>query len=116
MAGSLRFQRQTPVALTQRVLEGVYQSGGPCTTRGAASGLRHTLGFSLPELPRLYKRGKFGLAEFRSANQENDHRARTPSTKVGEIMAAPLNPVLFEWSAAAHHLPASAEGFFRIGW
>jgi hypothetical protein len=36
------------------------------------------------------------LAEPRNANQENDHRTWTPSTKVGEIMADPLNPVLFE--------------------
>jgi hypothetical protein len=36
------------------------------------------------------------LAEPRNAKQENDHRAWTPSTKVGEIMADPLNPVLLE--------------------
>jgi ectoine hydroxylase-related dioxygenase (phytanoyl-CoA dioxygenase family) len=36
------------------------------------------------------------LAEPRNAKQENDHRAWTPSTKVGEIMADPLNPVLCE--------------------
>lgn len=35
------------------------------------------------------------LAEPRNANQEADHRAWTPSTRVGEIMDDPLNPLLF---------------------
>ena len=37
------------------------------------------------------------LAEPRNPNQEADHRAWTPSTRVGDVMADPLNPVLFEW-------------------
>ncbi|MFM8890919.1 MAG: phytanoyl-CoA dioxygenase family protein [Planctomycetia bacterium] len=37
------------------------------------------------------------LAEPRNANQEADHHAWTPSTRVGDVMADPLNPVLFEW-------------------
>jgi ectoine hydroxylase-related dioxygenase (phytanoyl-CoA dioxygenase family) len=36
------------------------------------------------------------LAEPKNANQELDHRTWTPSTRVGEIMDDPLNPVLFE--------------------
>lgn len=36
------------------------------------------------------------LAEPRNANQAADHQAWTPSTRVGEIMDDPLNPVLYE--------------------
>lgn len=36
------------------------------------------------------------LAEPRNPNQEADHRAWTPSTRIGDVMADPLNPVLHE--------------------
>ncbi|MFM8633453.1 MAG: phytanoyl-CoA dioxygenase family protein [Planctomycetia bacterium] len=36
------------------------------------------------------------LAEPRNDNQRNDHRNWTPSTRVGEIMSDPLNPILYE--------------------
>jgi hypothetical protein len=36
------------------------------------------------------------LAEPRNANQRSDHEAWTPSTRVGDVMDDPLNPVLFE--------------------
>lgn len=36
------------------------------------------------------------LAEPKTANERNDHAAWTPSTRVGEIMDDPLNPVLYE--------------------
>ncbi len=36
------------------------------------------------------------LAEPKTANERNDHAAWTPSTKIGEIMDDPLNPVLYE--------------------
>lgn len=44
----------------------------------------------------LAREGVVEVAESRNANQENDHHTWLPSTKVGEIMADPLNPVLFE--------------------
>jgi hypothetical protein len=61
----------------------------------------HRAGPNTTALPRkvhtvIYMDRDMRLAEPRNANQENDHRAWTPSTKVGEIMADPLNPVLFE--------------------
>jgi len=45
----------------------------------------------------IYMDRDMRLAEPRNANQEVDHRTWTPSTRPGEIMADPLNPVLFEW-------------------
>lgn len=39
------------------------------------------------------------LAEPRNANQESDWRKWSPSTRVGEVMDDPLNPVLFEREA-----------------
>lgn len=61
----------------------------------------HRAGPNTTTLPRkvhtvIYMDRDMRLAEPRNANQENDHRAWTPATKVGEIMADPLNPVLFE--------------------
>jgi ectoine hydroxylase-related dioxygenase (phytanoyl-CoA dioxygenase family) len=44
----------------------------------------------------IFMDAEMRLAEPRNANQEADHRAWTPSTRVGDIMADPLNPVLFE--------------------
>jgi ectoine hydroxylase-related dioxygenase (phytanoyl-CoA dioxygenase family) len=39
------------------------------------------------------------LAEPRNANQRNDHEKWTPSTRVGEVMNDPLNPVLYASTA-----------------
>ena len=43
----------------------------------------------------IYMDEAMRLAEPKNTWQEADHRAWTPSTRVGEVMADPLNPVLF---------------------
>ena len=62
----------------------------------------HRAGPNTTPLPRkvhtvIYMDRDMRLAEPRNANQQADHRAWTPATRVGDIMADPLNPVLFEW-------------------
>lgn len=44
----------------------------------------------------IYIDSEMRLAEPRNSNQERDWRSWSPSTRVGEIMDDPLNPVLFE--------------------
>jgi hypothetical protein len=44
----------------------------------------------------IYMDRDMRLAEPKNTNQRNDHEAWTPSTRVGDIMADPLNPVLYE--------------------
>ena len=43
----------------------------------------------------IYMDEAMRLAQPKSASQEADHRAWTPSTRVGEVMADALNPVLY---------------------
>ena len=43
----------------------------------------------------IYMDEAMRLAEPKNASQEADHRAWTPSTRVGEVMADALNPVLY---------------------
>lgn len=62
----------------------------------------HRAGPNTTDRPRkvhtvIYMDRDMRLAEPRNTNQEADHRAWTPSTRVGDVMADPLNPVLFEW-------------------
>lgn len=59
----------------------------------------HRAGPNTSDRPRkvhtvIYMDVDMRLAEPRNANQRNDHEAWTPSTRVGEIMDDPLNPVL----------------------
>jgi hypothetical protein len=42
----------------------------------------------------IYMDESMRLAKPKNASQEADHRAWTPSTRVGEVMADPLNPIL----------------------
>ncbi len=61
----------------------------------------HRAGPNTSDRPRkvhtvIYMDADMRLAEPRNANQRSDYEAWTPSTRVGEIMDDPLNPVLFE--------------------
>ena len=61
----------------------------------------HRAGPNTTTLPRkvhtvIYMDRDMRLAEPRNANQLKDQQTWTPSTRVGEIMDDPLNPVLFE--------------------
>jgi ectoine hydroxylase-related dioxygenase (phytanoyl-CoA dioxygenase family) len=60
----------------------------------------HRAGPNTSDRPRrvhtvIYMDIDMRLAEPANANQRADHAKWTPSTRVGEIMADPLNPVLF---------------------
>jgi len=61
----------------------------------------HRAGPNTTEHPRkvhtvIYMDSEMRLAEPKNPNQQLDHEKWTPSTAVGEIMADPLNPVLYE--------------------
>lgn len=61
----------------------------------------HRAGPNTTETPRevftiIYMDRDQRLAEPKNENQRVDHRAFTPSTKVGEVLADEKNPVLFE--------------------
>ena len=60
----------------------------------------HRAGPNTSDRPRkvhtvIYMDADMRLAEPKNANQRSDHEAWTPSTRVGEVMDDPLNPVLF---------------------
>lgn len=61
----------------------------------------HRAGPNTTDRPRkvhtvIYMDSEMRLAEPKNPNQQLDHEKWTPSTAVGEIMADPLNPVLYE--------------------
>jgi hypothetical protein len=61
----------------------------------------HRAGPNTTDTPRrvhtvIYMDRDMKLAEPKNASQENDWRSWTPSTKLGDIMADPKNPILYE--------------------
>jgi ectoine hydroxylase-related dioxygenase (phytanoyl-CoA dioxygenase family) len=63
----------------------------------------HRAGPNTTDTPRrvftiIYMDSEMRLAQPKNKNQQVDWEAWTPSTKVGEVMADPLNPVLWEAS------------------
>jgi ectoine hydroxylase-related dioxygenase (phytanoyl-CoA dioxygenase family) len=60
----------------------------------------HRAGPNTTDRPRkvhtvIYMDSQMRLAEPRNANQRRDHETWTPSTRIGDVMADPLNPVLY---------------------
>lgn len=65
----------------------------------------HRAGGNETTMPRrvftvIYMDSKMRLAEPKNENQVADWKAWTPSTNIGDVMADPLNPLLFEMSSA----------------